>query len=139
MEDTHDTPHTPGRLRATLVTLCEESPLIVHTHIELAVGLELQAMLDLSLVRVHVEGDEIRLLALILHAAILDRLGERACNPANTLPVVKDLLIDELVGEAKFKHFQHAGYLMTADGTDDDLIKLEGAPAGYKVVVPSYM
>ena len=35
------------------------------------------------------------------------------------------------------KYFQHAGCLMTADGTDDDLIKLEGAPAGYKVVVPS--
>ena len=41
------------------------------------------------------------------------------------------------VGDAKFKYFQHAGCLMTADGTDDDLIKLEGAPPGYKVVVPS--
>ena len=42
-----------------------------------------------------------------------------------------------LEGESKFKYFQHAGCLMTADGTDDDLIKLEGAPPGYKVVVPS--
>ena len=41
------------------------------------------------------------------------------------------------MGEAKFKYFQHAGCLMTTDGTDDDLIKLEGAPAGYKVLVPS--
>ena len=29
-----------------------------------------------------------------------------------------------------------SGALLTADGTDDDLIKLEGAPAGYKVVIP---
>ena len=41
-----------------------------------------------------------------------------------------------LVGDAKRKYFEHAGALMTADGTDDHLIKLEGAPAGYKVVVP---
>ena len=35
------------------------------------------------------------------------------------------------------KYFEHAGALLTADGTDDDLlIKLEGAPAGYKVVIP---
>ena len=39
--------------------------------------------------------------------------------------------------EAKRKYFEHAGALLTADGTDDDLlIKLEGAPAGYKVVIP---
>ena len=42
-----------------------------------------------------------------------------------------------LQGEAKRKYFEHAGALLTADGTDDDLlIKLEGAPAGYKVVIP---
>ena len=41
-----------------------------------------------------------------------------------------------LQGEAKRKYFEHAGALLTADGTDDDLlIKLEGAPAGYKVVI----
>ena len=34
-----------------------------------------------------------------------------------------------LQGEAKRKYFEHAGALLTADGTDDDLIKLEGAPA----------
>ena len=34
------------------------------------------------------------------------------------------------------KYFEHAGALLTADGTDDDLIKLEGTPKGYKVVVP---
>ena len=38
-----------------------------------------------------------------------------------------------LQGEAKRKYFEHAGALLTADGTDDDLIKFEGAPAGYKV------
>jgi hypothetical protein len=41
-----------------------------------------------------------------------------------------------LEGGAKRKYFEHAGALLTADGTDDDLIKLEGTPAGYKVVVP---
>ena len=43
-----------------------------------------------------------------------------------------------LKGEAKRKYFEHAGALLTADGTDDKLIQLEGAPAGYKVVVPQY-
>ena len=38
-----------------------------------------------------------------------------------------------LQGEAKRKYFEHSGALLTADGTDDDLIKFEGAPAGYKV------
>ena len=33
-----------------------------------------------------------------------------------------------LQGEAKRKYFEHAGALLTVDGTDDDLIKLEGAP-----------
>ena len=42
-----------------------------------------------------------------------------------------------LEGEAKLKYFQHAGALLTADGTDDDLIKFEGVPEGYKVIVPS--
>ena len=40
-----------------------------------------------------------------------------------------------LQGEAKSKYFEHAGALLTADGTDDDLVKFEGAPAGYKVVL----
>ena len=44
-------------------------------------------------------------------------------------------VIRALVGEAKFKYFQHAGCLMTTDGTDDGLIKLEGAPAGYPQVI----
>ena len=38
-----------------------------------------------------------------------------------------------LEGEAKLKYFQHAGALLTADGSDDHLIKLEGAPSGYKI------
>ena len=42
-----------------------------------------------------------------------------------------------LQGEAKLKYFRHAGALMTADGTDDELIKLEGAPKDYKLVIPS--
>ena len=40
-----------------------------------------------------------------------------------------------LEGDAMLKYFQHAGALLTADGTDDDLIKLEGTPSGYKVVI----
>ena len=38
-----------------------------------------------------------------------------------------------LQGDAKRKYFQHAGALLTADGSDDHLIKLdlEGAPSGY--------
>ena len=41
-----------------------------------------------------------------------------------------------LQGEAKVKYFQHAGCLLTADGSDDELIKFEGAPAGYKLKIP---
>ena len=41
-----------------------------------------------------------------------------------------------LEGEAKRKYFEHAGALLTADGSDDDLIKLEGTPSPYKVVIP---
>ena len=37
---------------------------------------------------------------------------------------------------AKLKYFQHAGALLTADGTDDELIKFEGVPANYKLKVP---
>ena len=37
-----------------------------------------------------------------------------------------------LADEAKRKYFEHAGALLTADGTDDDLIKLEGVPKGEK-------
>ena len=40
-----------------------------------------------------------------------------------------------LEGEAKMKYFQHAGALLTADGSDDDLIKLEGVPRGYKIQI----
>ena len=36
-------------------------------------------------------------------------------------------------GEANRKYFEHAGALMTADGTGDDLIKLEGVPKGEKL------
>ena len=35
-----------------------------------------------------------------------------------------------LAGSAKRKYFEHAGAMLTADGTDDDLIKLEGVPVG---------
>ena len=42
----------------------------------------------------------------------------KACNKA-------------LEGDAKRKYFEHAGALLTADGTDDELIKFEGTPAGY--------
>jgi hypothetical protein len=46
----------------------------------------------------------------------------KACNKA-------------LQGDAKLKYFQHAGALLTADGTDDDLIKLEGTPPGYRIQI----
>ena len=42
-----------------------------------------------------------------------------------------------LQGDAKRKYFEHAGALLTADGTDDDKIKLESAPVGYKLVIPA--
>ena len=38
----------------------------------------------------------------------------------------------------KRKYFEHAGALLTADGTDDELIKLEGTPANYKLVIPTF-
>ena len=38
-----------------------------------------------------------------------------------------------LQGEAKRKYFEHAGALLTADGSDDDKIKLESAPKDYKL------
>ena len=40
-----------------------------------------------------------------------------------------------LEGDAKRKYFEHAGALLTADGTDDDLIKLEGTPQGYRIQI----
>jgi hypothetical protein len=40
-----------------------------------------------------------------------------------------------LEGEAKRKHFEHAGALLTADGTDDNLIKFEGTPSGYQIKI----
>ena len=43
-----------------------------------------------------------------------------------------------LKSDAKWKYFQHAGALLTADGSDDHLIKLEGAPPGYKINIPKY-
>ena len=36
-------------------------------------------------------------------------------------------------GDAKRKCFEHAGALLTADGSDDDKIKLESAPVGYRL------
>lgn len=38
-------------------------------------------------------------------------------------------------GDAKLKHFQHAGALLTADGSDEDLVKLEGTPSSYNLVI----
>ena len=42
-----------------------------------------------------------------------------------------------LEGQAKLKYFEHAGCLLTADGSDDDLVKFEGTPPGYKLTVPN--
>jgi hypothetical protein len=36
-----------------------------------------------------------------------------------------------LTGPAKRKYFEHTGALLTADGTGDDLIQLEGVPKGH--------
>ena len=40
-----------------------------------------------------------------------------------------------LQGDAKRKYFEHAGALLTADGSDDHLIKLEGTPVGYNLKI----
>ena len=40
-----------------------------------------------------------------------------------------------LQGDAKRKYFEHAGALLTADGTEDELIKLEGTPRGYRIQI----
>ena len=37
--------------------------------------------------------------------------------------------------DAKRKYFEHAGALITDDGTDGHLIKLEGTPVGYKLII----
>ena len=42
-----------------------------------------------------------------------------------------------LVGGRRRKYFEHAGALLTADGTDDNKIKLESAPKDYKLVIPA--
>ena len=52
-----------------------------------------------------------------------------------TLSVLTEPEAVALEGEAKRKYFEHAGALLTADGTDDDKIKLEGTPPGYKLVL----
>ena len=46
-------------------------------------------------------------------------------SPAISSSIVKS--------DAKRKYFEHAGALLTADGTDDDKIKLESAPKDYKL------
>ena len=38
--------------------------------------------------------------------------------------------------DAKLKYFQHSGALMTADGSDDELIQLEGVPMDYRLGIP---
>ena len=40
-----------------------------------------------------------------------------------------------LEGDAKVKYFLHAGALLTADGSDDQLIQFEGSPFGYDVQI----
>ena len=49
----------------------------------------------------------------------------------------KKAVTKALQGDAKRKYynFEHAGALLTADGSDDHLIKLEGAPSGYKLII----
>ena len=47
----------------------------------------------------------------------------------------KKAVTKALQGDAKRQYFQHAGALLTADGSDDHLIKLEGAPSGYKLII----
>ena len=47
----------------------------------------------------------------------------------------KKAVTKALKSDAKWKYFQHAGALLTADGSDDHLIK-QGAPPGYKINIP---
>ena len=47
--------------------------------------------------------------------------------------MLQEAFYKALKGDAKRKYFEHAGALLTADGTDDDKIKLESAPVGYKL------
>ena len=42
-------------------------------------------------------------------------------------------VVKALEGDAKRKYFEHARVLITADGTDDDLIKFEGVSKEYTV------
>ena len=57
-------------------------------------------------------------------------------RPAHPLgDVVFNAFHKTMEGDAKRKYFEHAGALLTADGTDDDLIKFEGAPPGYRVQI----
>ena len=46
--------------------------------------------------------------------------------------------VQALEGDSKRKYFEHAGALLTADGSEDDKVKFEGTPPGYKVVVPYF-
>ena len=53
---------------------------------------------------------------------------ERSAHPPRKL--VFNASMRALEGEAKRKYFEHAGALLTADGTDDALIQLESVPKG---------
>ena len=57
----------------------------------------------------------------------------RARDEFPNLKEAKPKKIPPPAGESRAlpKYFEHAGALLTADGTDDDKIKLESAPVGF--------
>jgi hypothetical protein len=57
----------------------------------------------------------------------------RARDEFPNLEEAKPQKIPPPAGESRAlpKYFEHAGALLTADGTDDDKIKLESAPVGF--------
>mgnify|MGYP005672850957 CR=1 FL=1 len=57
----------------------------------------------------------------------------RARDEFPNLEEAKPKKIPPPAGESRAlpKYFEHAGALLTADGTDDDKIKLESAPVGF--------
>ena len=68
-------------------------------------------------------------------------MGEQLADSSRPARVVGVLVLQggvkrALQGDAKMKYFQHAGALLTADGSDDELIKFEGVPEGYVINIP---
>ena len=59
----------------------------------------------------------------------------RSAHPLSELVLPSCEELRALEGDAKMKYFQHAGALLTADGSDDQLIQFEGSPVGYEIQI----